>query len=922
MKRLVRVFICIALICASLFPCTAGGLIAKGAGCPARQGEDFYTLRQNMIAVETASLAPGDVYNSARSFIDSLGADGLWADVDYITVPLTTHPAQAHVDRMRTIAHAYCIPNQPLFQSEEALEAIERALPGMETKLLRMTESGQRQAPGNWWWYNLYFPPRLGFVLAAVEGKIDETVYHTSLESLRWCLSNPLNWYMTGLSGQATNSTDAIKGNLWYAVLAKNEENIRIIADEYAATMQIVQRPYEGLTEDGGNIAHMMIDFYAYYGSYIPDTIRLYNYFKDTSFAPPEEVMDIFANSICEGASWAMYQDYRELGASGRTMRAPFTKEQTQSIITGLEFIAGHKGNFQARAQELLDRRKSGYEMHTGQRYFYNGDFTVHKTDESYVSLRTSSSRTRASETWSGYGQTNTFMADGCMWIYNDAAKVYETPALACLDWTRLAGTTVLKDRMPQKYLSYYSAAEPFVGGVSDGDYGISAMSFAPLSLPLSAKKSWFFFDDEVVCVGSDIESSAEEETHTIIDQRKNNGAMMVDGGKEPSGTTAETLLKDVTWIANDGVGYYFPQKTDVNLKKEHRDGSWNLLCVVNSDQPLSADFSSLYFNHGAMVHDGSYAYAVLPNAAPEQVAGYAKGANFEVLENSAKIHAVRDVSTDSVGVVFWPDNREFLSVTPTSDAYLYDGIISRDIPNSPSRFISARVKGEAGAASTDASYGALGFAVSEQRLNGDVDVEVKWFDDKDAQTGSYWQVQYLARDGVRKSRVVPYRYTDEWTTTVLTLEDAAFSGTGLIEDGVELAIVHSNTPIDTNLEKYELMQDYTMNIAYSTTLYGPLVQSVKLSPHGKTPSDSYSAAAAGIATDTPCIVYRREKAEGTEISVCDPTQLGKTIHLTLDGVYTAAEQTEGISCTAGNGKTNLTVCTRGGKTYTVLLKK
>ena len=51
--------------------------------------------------------------------------------------------------------------------------------------------------------------------------------------------------------------------------------------------------------------------------------------------------------------------------------------------------------------------------------------------------------------------------------------------------------------------------AEPFVGGVSDGEYGVSAMNLSHISLPLSAQKSWFFFDDEVVCLGSGIESGA-----------------------------------------------------------------------------------------------------------------------------------------------------------------------------------------------------------------------------------------------------------------------------------------------------------------------------------------------------------------------------------------------------------------------------
>lgn len=138
----------------------------------ARDGEDFEIMRKNMIANDIAGILPGSIYNQAQGYIDTLQEDGSWKDVDYDTLPAGTNPGMEHVDRLRTIARAYSIPNQPLFESEAAMAAIERALPAIETKMLKLTPGGQRQTPGNWWWWNLNLPFKLGFVLSVAEGKI------------------------------------------------------------------------------------------------------------------------------------------------------------------------------------------------------------------------------------------------------------------------------------------------------------------------------------------------------------------------------------------------------------------------------------------------------------------------------------------------------------------------------------------------------------------------------------------------------------------------------------------------------------------------------------------------------------------------------------------------------------------------------
>ena len=56
-----------------------------------------------------------------------------------------------------------------------------------------------------------------------------------------------------------------------------------------------------------------------------------------------------------------------------------------------------------------------------------------------------------------------------------------------------------------------------FVGGVSDGKYGVSAMDFSKQGTV--AKKAWFWFDDEWVALGAGITSDHEWNIVTGINQ-------------------------------------------------------------------------------------------------------------------------------------------------------------------------------------------------------------------------------------------------------------------------------------------------------------------------------------------------------------------------------------------------------------------
>ena len=303
---------------------------------------------------------------------------------------------------------------------------------------------------------------------------------------------------------------------------------------------------------------------------------------------------------------------------------------------------------------------------------YYNEDKVVHQRGNFALGISMSSSRIFNYESINNLNLDGWYISDGMTEYYTDDNFTQSQNAYwQYVNPYRLPGTTVdtqLRESVSIHQGNEYLSSKDFVGGVSlEGTYGTAAMWLesyhndtdfgidsgsnyggkAPAhNSNLQAKKAWFMFDDEVVCLGSDINASNGYDVLTVVDNKlasKQSNLMAEDkfiaDGIETALSGTDTDLMGTKWAHMENVGgYYFPSGGSLFAKYTESAHS----------------FMELWFDHGTNPNGAAYAYTLLPGKTAEQTKAYAENPDIEVLKNTPKLQVVREKKLNITGIVFW----------------------------------------------------------------------------------------------------------------------------------------------------------------------------------------------------------------------------------------------------------------------------
>ncbi|MCC0574074.1 polysaccharide lyase 8 family protein [Streptomyces californicus] len=300
-----------------------------------------------------------------------------------------------------------------------------------------------------------------------------------------------------------------------------------------------------------------------------------------------------------------------------------------------------------------------------GHRLFPDMARATHRRPGWAASLSMADRRITYYETGNGENLRGWHTGSGMLYWWGDtfANGQYSDAFWPTVDPYRLPGTTASRKALANGAGGDWGASLPdvnWVGGATDGKRAAVGQYLRGLSSTLMAKKSWFFLDDTVVCLGAGIQCRDGATVETTVDNRNlgptGNAPFTVDGSAKPLTLPWSATLTGASWAHLGGHGgYVFPGGATVKALRENRTGRWRDINTGGSADQLSRKYLTLWFDHGRDPSDAGYAYQLLPGATEQRTAARAADSGWlRVLANSDDQQGVAVPSLGLTAVNFW----------------------------------------------------------------------------------------------------------------------------------------------------------------------------------------------------------------------------------------------------------------------------
>lgn len=599
------------------------------------QEEETGILRERLVkdALERKGFVPRiqqyiePVFGEGKDYQASLQEDGSWADVDYLDRDNEWDPLTA-LNRILVMAYDYAHPDKETYQDPSLLTGIQKAL-----------DYWYSVAPECDNWYKNRIAKQM--YLAVIGLLVQEDIGKNLLEKVIHDLTDKPT--MTG-----SNRTLLASSVLYRGVLENNPE--RIHAGVQGVMDQVTINEKEGIQPDYSFHQHGPYLYNGSYGSgFLRESIWTAAMVQGTSFAFPTEKIDLLRDYLIEGTRWMVRNGLLDYNVRGRQVGRPSGFGQgAQLLVPQLEYFILADPSQAALYQTSLDRIIVGQPQDlVGNRHFWRSDYTAHHRENYFVSLRMCSERTNGVETdVNAENLLGYYLPYGLTYLYRRGDEYVDV--FPVWDWGRLPGVTspekvpVIKGNFTQQV--------GFVGGVSDGKYGVSAMELDKEQT--TGRKSWFWFDDEFVALGAGIQSSHEHTVSTGINQCLLRGKVLMEGKELGGGRASRNAA---SWVWHDSVAYFFPESsTTLHLAAEERTGNLHRIFGLGPDTVYRKEVFALWFDHGTKPTKDTYAYTVLPGVDPEAAQQYSLNPAVQILSNTEGLQAVTHRDLGITGLVFY----------------------------------------------------------------------------------------------------------------------------------------------------------------------------------------------------------------------------------------------------------------------------
>ncbi len=568
-------------------------------------------------------LQPLPDLTTVQELMQTMKADGSWEDIDYTSIRRANWPVTRHLSQVTAMAKAWHGPHA--LAGDETLKA--KVLAGLDFWLKH-----DLQNP-NWFPNQITVPRELASVLLLMGDEVDSARFEKALEIMK----------RAQIRGTGQNRVWLADVCVMRGCLQKDEKLVRQAIKAIAETFVVSEG--EGLQADMSFWQHGRCFYSGGYGKPFAEYGAKWAVItRNTPFAFSEETINLISSYILDGQQWVLRGMCFDPTAQGRGItifdRQADAGVLAQPCLNMARLKTPREAEFINMARWVAEEDKV-YHGPVGNRHFWRSDIMAHQRPGYYASAKMYSTRVVNTDSLiNGEGVLSHYIADGSSFLMRTGREYYAIYGV--WDWRRPPGITVeLKgfEGKPRR-----EGNRDFVGGVSDGMYGAAAFDF--VRDDLTARKAWFFFDDEVVCLGAGIHCSGSHPVITSLNQCWLNGEVLAaqDGKIETLGRGQHDSAA-YDWVWHNGIGYLMLGDSSITVRNDRQTGSWYAINTNESKQEVSGDVFSIWLNHGVNPVNAQYAYLACPDMAAEKIVDYAAKLPVRILANTSAQQIIRHES-------------------------------------------------------------------------------------------------------------------------------------------------------------------------------------------------------------------------------------------------------------------------------------
>jgi chondroitin AC lyase len=556
--------------------------------------------------------------SSVETVLNNMKEDGSFFGINY---KITDGSPRNHLVWLATLAAASKSPENKYYGNNVVINKYQLGL-----KFWLDTNHNA----SNWWYRYIAYPKELtkSVILMMDEIKTDKILFSNTIKYLRWSYETSDASRMTGANG-----CDIIMGSMAASVMTENHEQMV----EYKAKMVdlLSMHEKEGIEADylfaqhSGNGRQLYL---ANYGKeYINSALYYFEFCNNTQYN--SSGISLLEDFYIKGIQWIFFSKNYDPNNAGRYNTSDKYYGQFESMTNRLLKLNTPR---KAEIKKVYERIK-GENSLTGNRMFWRFDYMINRRANYMVSTRMTSTRTVGAEAGNGDGEFNYYSGNGTNYIFF-TGKEYNGEYFRQFNNRQFPGITAEQDDEILPIPNWGAGGgndNSYAGGVSDSTYGACGMILQRRGI--TAHKSWFYFDDEFVCLGAGInQSNGKALVYTTINQCNRAGSVQYSVGGKTAGLKDAKSINNLDWVLHGKIGYF-------NLEP-------------NSDFELAIDTSlfSANLNHGKNPTDKTYAYVVKPGINSSDASKYIKNIPIQIVSNTENIQAVKHQNLHIIEVIFY----------------------------------------------------------------------------------------------------------------------------------------------------------------------------------------------------------------------------------------------------------------------------